>query len=84
MGHLPFSFLNESTVFKLAIAMLKNLYVYLLQKHRGKVAPQRETSRLKKFILHFVSVVAKWTSSGRQDALNLYTDRWFYTDTLYV
>lgn len=45
-GHLPFSFLNENTVFMLATAMLKNLYVYLLQKLKGKVAPLRETSHL--------------------------------------
>ena len=83
-GHLPFSFLNENTVFMLATAMLKNLFVYLIQKLKGKVASLRETSRLKKFILHFVSVAAKWTSSGRQDVLNLYTDRRFYTDTLWI
>ena len=40
-------------------AMLKNFYLYLLRRISEKVKPLKKTSRLKAFILHFVSVPAK-------------------------
>ena len=40
-------------------AMLKNFYLYLVRHISDKVKPLKKTSRLKAFILHFVSVPAK-------------------------
>ena len=45
-----------------------------------KVKPLKKTSRLKAFILHFVSVPAKWVRTGRQNVLNLYTNKTYYTE----
>ena len=79
-AHLPFSFLGENMVFMLVTAMLKNFYLYLLRSISEKVKPLKKTSRLKAFILHFVSVPAKWIRTGRQNVLNLYTHKAYYTE----
>ena len=79
-SHLPFSFMAENMVFMMVTAMLKNLYLYLVSHISDKVKPLRKTSRLKAFILHFVSVPAKWVRTGRQNVLNLYTNKTYYTE----
>jgi hypothetical protein len=73
--HLPFSFMNENTVFLIITAMMKNFYNYfigLLSKVFGNINP---TSRIKHFIFNFISVAGKWIYTGRQWILKLYTDR---------
>ena len=45
-----------------------------------KVEPLKKTSRLKAFILHFISVPAKWIRTGRQNVLNLYTHKAYYSE----
>ena len=61
----------------------KNLPVTLQDVHKKniseKVEPLKKTSRLKAFILHFISVPAKWIRTGRQNVLNLYTHKAYYT-----
>ena len=61
-------------------AMLKNFYLYLIRNISEKVKPLKKTSRLKAFILHFVSVPAKWVRTGRQNVLNLYTNKTYYAE----
>ena len=61
-------------------AMLKNFYLYLVRHISDKVKPLKKTSRLKVFILHFVSVPAKWVRTGRQNVLNLYTNKTYYAE----
>ena len=79
-AHLPFSFLAENMVFMLVTAMLKNFYLYLIRHISEKVEPLKKTSRLKAFILHFISVPAKWIRTGRQNVLNLYTHKAYYSE----
>lgn len=79
-AHLPFSFLGENMVFMLVTAMLKNFYLYLVRRISEKVEPLKKTSRLKAFILHFISVPAKWVRIGRQHVLNLYTQKAYYLE----
>ena len=79
-SHLPFSFMAENMVFIMVTAMLKNLYLYLVRHISDKVKPLKKTSRLKAFILHFVSVPAKWVRTGKQNVLNLYTNKTYYTE----
>ena len=79
-SHLPFSFMAENMVFMMVTAMLKNLYLYLVRHISDKVKPLKKTSRLKAFILHFVSVPAKWVRTGRQNVLNLYTNKTYYAE----
>jgi len=59
---------------------LKNFYLYLVRHISDKVKPLKKTSRLKAFILHFVSVPAKWVRTGRQNVLNLYTNKTYYSE----
>ena len=79
-SHLPFSFMAENMVFMMVTAMLKNLYLYLVRHISDKVKPLKKTSRLKAFILHFVSVPAKWVRTGRRNVLNLYTNKAYYSE----
>ena len=79
-AHLPFSFMAENMVFMMVTAMLKNFYLYLVRHISDKVKPLKKTSRLKAFILHFVSVPAKWVRTGRQNVLNLYTNKTYYSE----
>ena len=78
--HLPFSFMAENMVFMMVTAMLKNFYLYLVRHISKKVKPLKKTSRRKAFILHFVSVPAKWVRTGRQNVLNLYTNKTYYSE----
>ena len=79
-SHLPFSFMAENVAFMMVTVMLKNFYLYLAChiSHKGKLL--KKTSRLKAFILHFVSVPARWVRTGRQNILNLYTNKTYYTE----
>ena len=77
-SHLPFSFMAENLVLMMVTAMLKNFY--LVRHISEKVKPLKKTSRLKAFILHFVSVPAKWVRTGRQNILNLYTNKTYYSE----
>ena len=79
-SHLPFSFMAENMVFMMLTAMLKNFYLYLVHHISDKVKPLKKTSRLKAFILYFVSVPAKWVRTGRQNVLNLYTNKTYYSE----
>lgn len=74
-GHLPCSFMNENTVFMILMAMAKNFYNYFVEKVSKVFDDIKPTTRLKGFIFRFISVAGKWTFSGRQWALKLYTDR---------
>ena len=72
--------MNENTVFMLITAMLKNFFLYLTQTLSGSVKAIRKTSRLKKVLLLFICVPAKWVRSGRRNILKLYTERRYYKE----
>lgn len=79
-AHLPFSFMNENMVFMMITAMLKNFFLYLTQNLSEKVKAIKKTSRLKKVLLHFICVPAKWIKSGRSYILKMYTERQYYKE----
>ena len=81
-AHLPFSFLEQNTVFLLVTAMLKNFYLFLIDKLSQQIEPIMKSSRLKKFILHFINVPAKRIKIGRRYVLNLYTPQKYYIKIL--
>lgn len=74
-GHLPFSFMNENTVYLILMAMAKNFYNYIIGKVARVFTDITPTTRLKRFIFRFISVAGKWVRSSRQWKLKLYTDR---------
>ena len=70
----------ENMVFMMVTAMLQNFYLYLVHHISDKVKQLKKTSRLKAFILNFVSVPAKWVRTGRHNVLNLYTNKTYYSE----
>lgn len=78
-AHLPFSTMEDNTVFLLFTAMLKNFYQYLLAKVCHIFPGIDMKSRLKRFVFAFIVVPAKWVKVARQWTLNVYTkDRWLH------
>jgi hypothetical protein len=74
-NNLPFSFLEENTVFMILMAMCRNFYLYLVDKFAKKLNFIENTFRLKKFIFRFVVVPFKWVKIGGQKTLKLFTDK---------
>lgn len=74
-GNLPFSYLEENTVYMLITAMCRNFYLYFLEKISSKISFIENTFRLKKFIFRFVVVPCKWIKKGGQKTLKLFTDK---------
>ena len=54
-------------------AIIRNFYAMLLQMSQFRALKVYATTRMKTFINRVVSVVAKWTRSGRQNVLTIYT-----------
>lgn len=72
---LPFSFLEENTVYMLLTAMCRNFYLYFISKISKKISFVKPYFRLKKFIFRFMTVPFKWIRRGRQKILKLYTEK---------
>ena len=68
---LPFSFLNENTVFMIISAITSIIYQYLIRKFSKKVKFVKSKHRLKNFIFHFI-VCSAILNQGQ---LQLFTDR---------
>lgn len=78
-AHLPFSTMEDNTVFMLFTAMLKNFYQYLLGKVSRVFHGPDMRSRLKRFVFLFIVVPARWVRVARQWTLKIYTrDRWLH------
>jgi hypothetical protein len=74
-ANLPFSFLEQNTVYLIITAMCRNFYLYILEKFSKKIKFVENTFRLKKFIFRFIVVPYKWIKKGGQKTLKLYTDK---------
>jgi glutaredoxin-related protein len=73
--NLPYSFMNENTVYMIIMAICRNIYQYLIKLISSKVDFIKPTDRLKKFIYRFMSVPAKWITRGGQKILKLFTSK---------
>jgi hypothetical protein len=76
---MPFSKIEQNTVFLLVMAMCRNIYNYLIKKFSSKVKSLAPHFRLKKFIFRFICVPAKWVKSSRGVKLRVYGDLGFKT-----
>lgn len=81
---LPFSYLSENTVFLVMTAIVKNFYLYFLNRCAPLVDGLERTSRVKRFVNKFISVPAKWIRSGRRLVLKLFTPHNFYNRAAYL
>lgn len=74
-ANIPFSFLEQNTVFMMLMAMCRNFYISMLHTMSTKVSFVQTTIRLKKFIFRFVVVPSKWVIKGGQKTIKLFTDK---------
>ena len=70
--NMPFSKLNQNTVFLYLTAICRNLYNHLIQYFSKRIKTLKPTYRVKKFLFRFIIVPAKWVHRSRQHQLNLY------------
>jgi hypothetical protein len=71
-NHLPFSKLEQNTVFLLIMAMCKNFYAHIIVKFSAMFKFLSSNFRIKKFIFRFICIPAKWIYSGRERKLRIY------------
>lgn len=72
---LPFSFLQENTVFMTIMAMCRNIFHYLTDFISKRVDFVKPYYRLKKFIFRFMIVPVKWIRGGGQDILKVFSSK---------
>ena len=78
-NNMPFSKLEQNTVFLLIMAMCKNLYTHIIEKFSALVRFLSPNFRIKKFIFRFICNPAKWVKTGRGYKLRLYGEIAFKT-----
>lgn len=75
---MPFSFLEQNTVFLIVMAICRNMFCFLTNYISKKVDFIEPNFRLKKVIYRFMVVPAKWIKRGRQDVLKLFTNKQYH------
>ena len=72
---LPFSNFQLNTIYLYATAIAYILFQYVKQKYAGVLSFVNKSMRLKNFILHFVTLTAKWIRTGRQWVFQIFTTK---------
>jgi hypothetical protein len=72
---LPFHNFQLNTIYLYATAIAYILFEYVKQKYAGVLDFVNKSMRLKNFILHFVTLTAKWIRTGRQWVLKIFTTK---------
>ncbi|WP_431167762.1 IS1380 family transposase [Tenacibaculum halocynthiae] len=78
-NNLPFSKLEQNTVFMIFTAMCRNMYQYIITKFSTKFKNLKASFRIKKFIFRFITIPAKWIKTSRQYKLKIYGNIHFKT-----
>jgi hypothetical protein len=74
-GKMPFSFMEENTVFLMLMMMCKNIYTWLITKLSEKLSFLNKNFRIKKFIFRFITVPSKWIKRGRNKILKIFSNK---------
>ena len=74
-NRLPKSFMAQNTVFLLMTALIRNFYKAIMQRLKTREFGLRATSRIKTFVLKFISVPAKWIKTSRRHVLKVSAGR---------
>ncbi|AXT51162.1 IS1380 family transposase [Aquimarina sp. BL5] len=77
--NLPFSKLEQNTVFMIFTAMCRNLYNYVITSFSQIFENLKSNFRIKKFIFRFITIPAKWVKTSRQRKLRIYGNIHFKT-----
>lgn len=75
---MPFSFLEQNTVFLIMMAICRNMFHFLTDFISTKLDFIKPSYRLKKFIFSFMVVPAKWIKRGRQQVLKLFSTKKYH------
>jgi len=78
-NNMPFSKLNQNTVFLYITAICRNLYHYIIRYFSETIKSLKPNFRVKKFLFRFIIVPAKWVKRSRQNYLNIYGKLHFST-----
>jgi hypothetical protein len=78
-NNMPFSKLNQNTVFLYITAICRNLYHYIIRHFSEKIKSLKPNFRVKKFLFRFIIVPAKWVKRSRQNYLKIYGKLHFST-----
>ncbi len=76
---MPFSKLEQNTVFLIITAICRNIYNYIIRKFSKIYKFLSPHFRIKKFIFRFICIPAKWIKSGRTPKLRIYGNIAFKT-----
>lgn len=78
-NNLPFSKLEQNTVFLFFTAICRNLYEHIISLFSLKFKNLNSSFRIKKFIFRFITIPAKWIKNARQFKLKVYGNLHFKT-----
>ncbi len=70
---MPFSKMEQNSVYLILMAMCKNLYQHMIIKFSKSMKYLSPHFRIKKFIFRFICMPAKWIRTGRMRKLNIYS-----------
>lgn len=76
---MPFSKIDDNTVFLSLAALCRNIYQYLIKLFSKKFSFLKKTFRVKKFIFRFVTIPAKWIKHSGSWVLRIYGQKAFVT-----
>ena len=71
-NHMPFSKLEQNTVYLILTAICRNLYAVIIKSFSEKYKNLAPHFRIKKFIFRFICTPAKWIRQARSWKLRLY------------
>lgn len=77
--NLPFSKIEQNTVFLIFTAMCRNLYAHIIESFSHRFKGLSPKYRIKKFIFRFITIPAKWIKQSRYWKLKIYGDISFKT-----
>ena len=72
---MPFSFMEENTVFLIIIMICKNIYTYLICKFAEVFTDLKKNFRIKKFIFRFIILPVKWVKHSRYNILKIFSTK---------
>lgn len=71
-NNMPFSKLEQNTVFLIITAMCRNLYEYIINEFSKFFKYLKPYYRIKKFIFRFICIPGKWVKTARAYKLRIY------------
>ena len=81
-SNMPFSFMEENTVFLMVMMICKNIYSRIICKFSKVFSGLKIYFRLKKFIFRFINVPIKWIKTSGRLILKVFSNKPFEVLTL--